>query len=237
MSTYSNRFPGLTKARRFPMLAFIVALACGVAMAFLCAPAVLHAAPQATQAASSAPQPASSPCEGLPPGRHALLERMTAAFELTCDQELKIEPLLHDEESVSKPLLRFTAFSPEEKKAVMLKIKVAARRQIRPLLTAEQQKKMDHEIEAVSKGNSDALSGGNKSSSKKVEANVDPYDGEESLSQAIANYSALSQEEKKELILQVKQAARRDSAPQLTAEQQKKIDADIRQLSGPPGQN
>src|ERR1035438_10113029 len=34
-------------------------------------------------------------CPGLPPGKHSLLERMTAQFGLTCDQELKIEPLLH----------------------------------------------------------------------------------------------------------------------------------------------
>src|SRR5258708_17468633 len=33
------------------------------------------------------------PCPGLPPGKHSLLERMTAEFGLTCEQELKIEPL------------------------------------------------------------------------------------------------------------------------------------------------
>jgi len=160
---------------------------------------------------------------------------MTAAFDLTCEQEVKIEPLLHDEESVSKPLLRFAAFSSEEKDAVMLRIKLAARRQIRPLLTAEQKKKMDDEIDAVSKGSSNALSGdkkggGKKSGGKKAEANVDPFDGEESLSQAISRYSALSSEEQRSLTLQVKQAARREGAPQLTPEQERKIDADIKQL-------
>jgi Spy/CpxP family protein refolding chaperone len=208
-------------------------------------PFVGQAAPFVAQAASSASQPApagqasqpSAPpaCEGLPPGKHALLERMTAAFDLTCEQELKIEPLLHNEESVSKPLLRFAAFSQEEKDAVMLKIKLAARRQIRPLLTAEQRKKMDDEIDAVSKGSSNALNGdkkgGGKKGGKKAEANVDPFDGEESLSQAISNYSALSSEEQRSLVLEVKQAARRDGAPQLTPEQEKKIDADIKQLS------
>jgi hypothetical protein len=208
-------------------------------------PVVGQAAPLATQAASSAPQPApaaqasqpSAPpaCEGLPPGKHSLLERMTAAFDLTCEQEVKIEPLLHDEESVSKPLLRFAAFSPEEKDAVMLKIKLAARRQIRPLLTAEQQKRMDVEIDAVSKGSSNALNGdkkggGKKSGGKKADANVDPFDGEESLSQSISRYSALSSEEQRSLTLQVKQAARREGAPHLTPEQERKIDADIKQL-------
>jgi hypothetical protein len=86
------------------------------------------------------------------PGHHALLERMTNAFVLTCAQELKLEPLLHDEESVSKPLLAFQAFSADEKKAVMLQVKVAARRQIRQLLTPDQQTKMDAEIDTVSKG-------------------------------------------------------------------------------------
>jgi len=208
--------------------------------------AVVHAAPQTAPAAPSAPQPApaassDSPqpapaaCEGLPAGKHALLERMAAAFGLTCEQEVKIEPLLHSEESVSKPLLRFAAFSPEEKQAMMLKIKVAARRQIRPLLTPDQQKKMDAEIEAVSRGSSDALSGekkgGSKKGGKKVEASADPFDAEESLSQAVSNYTALSSEEQKAMMLQVKQAARRDTAPPLTPEQQKKIDADIQQLS------
>ena len=160
---------------------------------------------------------------------------MTVAFSLTCDQEQKIEPLLHSEESVSKPLLRFAAFSPEEKDTMMLKIKLAARRQIRPLLTPEQQKKMDVEIDAVSKGSSNALNGEKKGSKKgggkKGESNMDPFDNEELLSQAITNYSALSSEEQRALVLQVKQAARREGSPQLTPEQQKKIDADIKQLS------
>ena len=55
-------------------------------------------------------EPGTPKCEGIPPGRHAQLERMTAAMKLTCDQQLKIEPLLHDEESVTKPLLRFASF-------------------------------------------------------------------------------------------------------------------------------
>src|SRR5579859_1578949 len=243
MTTYRNRCLGQMKTMSLPVLM----LALGAFAILLVNPlAVVHAAPQTTQAAPSAPQPApasstdaSQPapaaCEGLPAGKHALLERMAAAFGLTCEQEVKIEPLLHSEESVSKPLLRFAAFSPEEKQAMMLKIKVAARRQIRPLLTPDQQKKMDAEIEAVSRGSSDALSGekkgGGKKGGKKVETSADPFDAEESLSQAISNYSALSSEEQKAMTLQVKQAARRDTAPPLTPEQQKKIDADIQQLS------
>jgi hypothetical protein len=231
MTTYRNRCLRQMRTTGLPVLM----LALGAFAILLNNPlAVVHAAPQTAQAAP-APQPAPA-CEGLPPGKHSLLERMTAAFGLTCEQELKIEPLLHSEESVSKPLLRFAAFTPEEKQAMMLKIKVSARRQIRPLLTPDQQKKMDAEIEAVTKGTSDALQGDRKGGSKngggkKAEASTDPFDAEELLSQAISNYSALSSEEQRAMTLQVKQAARRDNAPPLTPEQQKKIDADIQQLS------
>src|SRR5579871_6265191 len=99
-------------------------------------------------------------CEGIPPGRHVQLERMTAAMKLTCAQQLKIEPLLHDEESVTKPLLRFTSFTDEQRSEVMTKIKVVARRQIKSELTPEQQKWMDGDIESVSRGG--GKSGGGK---------------------------------------------------------------------------
>src|SRR5262249_53964401 len=88
-------------------------------------------------------------CEGLPPGKHTNLERMTAGMNLTCEQQLRIEPLLHDEESVSKPLLLFSSFSSDERGEFMNKIKIAARRQIREQLKPEQQKWMDRDIESV----------------------------------------------------------------------------------------
>jgi hypothetical protein len=210
MSISRKRFPGIT----------IIALAL-----LLSAASQTNAAAQEAKPAEPA-APAAPKCDGLPPGKHALLERMTATFGLTCEQQLKVEPLLHDEESVSKPLLSFAAFSPEEKKAMMLTIKVAARKQIKPLLNSDQQKKMDDEIESVSKGG--GRSGGGKNPAKVV----DPFEGEEALCSALAKYSALTDQQKNEMILQVKKAARREGAPELTAEQQKKIDADIRKLSG-----
>ena len=159
-------------------------------------------------------------------------KKMTAAFMLTCEQELKIEPLLHDEESVSKPLLRFAAFTADEKKEVMLQVKVAARRQIRPLLTPEQQTKMDSEIDAVSKGGGmQGGNGGGKSGAKKTEAPADPFVAEESLSEAISKYSALTDAEKKSLILRVKKASLRPDAPALTPEQTKTISSEIEKMS------
>lgn len=119
--------------------ALVLVLVSAAFVFLLNTPSLVHAAPQEAQAAPSSQETehAATPCAGLPPGHHSLLERMTAAFELTCDQELKIEPLLHIEESVSKPLLRFEAFSPDEKQEMMLKIKIAARRQVRNLLTPD----------------------------------------------------------------------------------------------------
>jgi hypothetical protein len=165
------------------------------------------------------------PCAGLPPGKHSLLERMTAEFGLTCEQQLKIEPLLHDEESVTKPLLKFTSLSPEERGEIMLTIKLAARRQVRTVLTDEQQKGMDKEVESVSKGGG----GGKKGAANKAEP-LPGLDVEETLSKAIVNYAALTPEEKKTMLLKVKQAARNDNALQLTPEQQKKLDTEIQEL-------
>jgi hypothetical protein len=182
--------------------------------------------------------PATAPVAPTPaqcgiPGHHALLERMSAAFELACDQELKLEPLLHDEESVSKPLLRFQAFTPEEKKAVMLQVKLAARRQIRPLLAPAQQAKMDQEIETVSKGGEGLQSGNGKQGgkAKKAEEPIDPFLAEESLSDAVSKYAAFSDDEKKALILKVKTASLRPDAPAMTPEQAKTIDASIKRMS------
>jgi len=175
-------------------------------------------------ATAASAQTAPPPCAGLPPGRHALLERMTAQFGLTCEQELKIEPLLHDEESVTKPLLKFTSFTREQQQKVMLTIKLAARRQVRQYLTADQQKGMDAEVESVSKGG-----GGKKKDAKAVEA-VPGLGVEEELSAAIVKYAALNAEEKKAMLLKVKTAARKNAALQLTAEQQAKLDSEIRNL-------
>src|SRR5207248_2886360 len=108
-------------------------------------------APAQDSSATSQPSAKAAPaCEGLPGGRHMKLERMTELFGLTCEQELKIEPLLHNEESVSKPLLRFAAFSPEEKEAMMLQVKTAARKNPGSQLSAEQVAKLDADIRQLS---------------------------------------------------------------------------------------
>jgi Spy/CpxP family protein refolding chaperone len=215
----------------------VTSLGVGALALTLSASAIAQDAPKAEKAEAKTEAAAVEPHCG-PAGNHALLERMTAAFGLSCEQKDQLEPYLHDEESVSKPLLSYGAFTPEEKAAFMLKIKIAARNQIKPLLTPEQQKKMDDDIESVSKGGNgvkgDSGKGGgakNPKSAKKAPKIAEPFEGEEALCAAVNKYSALSAEQKREMTLQVKQAARREGAPQLTPDQEKKIDADIQQLS------
>jgi hypothetical protein len=161
-------------------------------------------------------------------GNHALLEKMAEDLNLTCPQEDKIEPMLHDEESVSKPLLAYEAFTQDEKDALMLKVKLAARVQIRPVLTPDQQKKSDAEAAALADSANQPKKGGKKGGKpKKVTAKDDAFKGEDDLSNALAAYKAFSVKERQQYILEVKQAARRDGAPALTVDQSAKVDADI----------
>lgn len=183
------------------------------------------AAPAATPATPTSQRIGNPNCPEIL-GKHMLLEKMTDAFGLTCKQEDIIEPLLHDEESVTKPLLAFTAFTPDERQAVMTKVKLAARVQIRPYLTPEQQVKSDAEAAATAEASAGGGKGG-KAAPKPAEG----FTAEEALSDAISAYSAFTPEQKKELLLEVKKAARRPDAPSLTPEQAAKIDADIKKLS------
>ncbi len=215
---------------RFNAVAALSAAVC--VFTFVLAAAHLQSAEPGQDAPQTAPTaPTPSSC-GLS-GHHALLERMAAAFNLSCDQILKIEPLLHDEESVSKPLIAFEAFTPDEKKAVMQQVKLAARKQILPYLTPEQQAKMQQEIDTVSKGG-EGLQKGNSGGGRKRNADaapIDPFQAEESLSQAISKYSAFSDAEKKDLIIKVKQASLRPDAPTMTPDQTKQVEAEVKELS------
>ena len=93
------------------------------------------------------------------------------------------------------------------------------------LLTPAQQTEMDKEIDSVSQS---ASKGGKKGGAKKSSAQVDAFENEEALSQAIASYAALTPDEKTAMLLDVKRAAH---SLALTPGQQKKIDADIAQLA------
>ena len=92
---------------------------------------------------------------------------------------------------------------------------------------------MNQEIDTVSHGG-EGLQKGNRGGNhrnKAESAPVDPYQAQEALSNAISNYSAFSPDEKKSLMLRVKQAALRPDAPQMTADQAKQVAAEVKKLS------
>jgi len=90
---------------------------------------------------------------------------------------------------------------------------------------------IDAEIDTVSKGGNGLQAGGGKGGkAKKEEAPVDPFQAEESLSDALLKYAAFSDAEKKALVLKVKTASRRPDAPAMTPEQAKAIDLQIEKL-------
>jgi hypothetical protein len=155
-------------------------------------------------------------------GSHPLLEKLTLELHLTCQQEVRLLPLMHDEEAAIRPLLVYAAFTPEERQAMLLQVELAARAQVRPFLLPEQQKKSDAEAARIAGKTTKRI--GKK---KEPPVAADAFGSEEALSSALDLYSALTPAQKKEMILQVKQAARRDGAPELTTEQTAKIDGDI----------
>jgi hypothetical protein len=155
-------------------------------------------------------------------GPHPLLEKLTLELRLTCQQEARVLPLMHDEEAAIKPLLAYAAFTPEERQAMLLKVELATRAQARPFLLPEQQKKSDAEVASIT------VRPPKKIGKKKGQpVSADAFGSEEAVSSALDSYSALTTAQKKEMILQVKQAARRDGAPALTSEQAAKVDKDI----------
>jgi hypothetical protein len=178
-----------------------------VLSAFVLAGAASLRADDAAAASADTNQPAPATpvkLKELPPGNHRLLETMTKSFGLTYDQELEIEPLLHDEESVSKPVLGFAPFTYDEKQQMLLIVKHAARRQIRPLLTPEQQVKADAEDASLS-----AKTGGGGKGGKKAPA----ASTADSVIEAINKYAALTPAERDTMIAKVKEAASRPAAP------------------------
>ena len=168
-------------------------------------------------------------CEGLPPGKHVQLERMTAAMNLTCAQQHKIEVLLHAEESVTKPLLRFNSFNAEQRAEVMTTIKVVARRQIKTELTPDQQKWMDGDIESVSKGGKKG--GGKKGAANTVNPSADPLADQDALCKAVLAYSALRPVEKRAIVKSVKTATLNDSNLQLAKEQRDRLDTELKDMA------
>jgi Spy/CpxP family protein refolding chaperone len=71
------------------------------------------------------------------------LARLVKALNLTEDQKTKIKPILQEEHTQLKALRADTTLTPEQKKEKMKAIHQDSMAKIRPLLTAEQQQKLD----------------------------------------------------------------------------------------------
>jgi hypothetical protein len=137
-----------------PLAALLSALPCARANDATTIAAWVPPTPAVAAAAGLLP-----PDAVLPPGHHNVLEGMAAKFGLTPEQELWIEPQLHAEESVTKPILHYKALGSQDQQRILLIIKVAARLQIRTLLTPSQQLLMDKEIESVKASAAKKISG------------------------------------------------------------------------------
>jgi hypothetical protein len=96
-------------------------------------------------------------------------------------------------------------------------------------LTADQQKGMDAEVDSVSKAGG-KKGGGKKGGDAKKSDPPTGLTGEETLSQAVVKYVALNADERKAILLKVKTAAKNDASLQLTADQQKQLDDEIKAL-------
>jgi len=73
----------------------------------------------------------------------ARVEQLNEALSLTDEQKAKITPLLADEIKQMEQVRADTSLAPADKFAKIRQIRQAANQQIRPLLTAEQQQKLD----------------------------------------------------------------------------------------------
>ena len=133
------------KLFRKPALLALAAVALGLALKLRADDsAFVPPIPEAAAAAGLLP-----PDKEIVGKKHSLLDRWTKAFGLTEEQRLWIEPQLHAEEGLTKPVLAYKALNNDERKKILLIIKLAARRQIRTLLTPGQQVLMDKEIEST----------------------------------------------------------------------------------------
>jgi periplasmic protein CpxP/Spy len=73
----------------------------------------------------------------------AMLEHMSKELSLTDDQKTKIKPILEDQSKQMQELRQNTSASQEDRRAKMKQIHENTMSQLRPILTSDQQKKLD----------------------------------------------------------------------------------------------
>lgn len=73
----------------------------------------------------------------------AQLQHMSETLNLTDDQKTKIKPILEDSSKQKQQLRGDTSLSQEDKRAKMQQIHESTMSQIKPILTSDQQKKLE----------------------------------------------------------------------------------------------
>jgi protein CpxP len=80
---------------------------------------------------------------GGPPSPQQHLDHLSQMLSLTDDQKTKIKPILETESTQVKSLFQDTSMSPQDRHTKMRGIHDTTMGQIRPLLTSDQQAKLD----------------------------------------------------------------------------------------------
>ena len=73
----------------------------------------------------------------------AMLEHMSKELNLTDDQKTKIKPILEDQSKQMQDARQNTSASEQDRRAKMKQIHESTMTQVRPILTSDQQKKLD----------------------------------------------------------------------------------------------
>jgi Spy/CpxP family protein refolding chaperone len=79
----------------------------------------------------------------MPPTPQQRLQHMTRDLNLTEAQQQQIKPLLESESDQMRTLQQDSSLAPPDRNAKMAQLRQGTNDQIRPILTAEQQKKFD----------------------------------------------------------------------------------------------
>jgi len=88
--------------------------------------------------------------QGMSPD--AQLQHMSEALSLTDDQKTKIKPILEDESKQMQQLRGDTSLSQEDRRSKFQEIHQSTMSQIKPILTSDQQKKLESMKEQGGRG-------------------------------------------------------------------------------------
>jgi Spy/CpxP family protein refolding chaperone len=91
--------------------------------------------------------------EGMSPD--AQLQHMSEALNLTDDQKTRIKPILEDSSKQVQQLRGDTSLSQQDRRAKMQQIHESTMSQIKPILTSDQQKKLESMHERGGRGGHD----------------------------------------------------------------------------------